>query len=100
MSSDASFPGCRSVSHTIADMEPRPPPAVDFVAGAFDSGRSFQAHTRFTKQRPAARRPGVWGPRSHTADPTTGPIMTPVLVAAESPPSAFARSFGSTESPM
>src|SRR3989304_9681875 len=100
MSSDASFPGCRSVSHTIAEMERRCPAAVDFAVGAFDSGRSFQAQTRFTKQRPAARRPGVWGPRSHTAEPTTGPLLPPVLVAAESQPSALARSFGSTESPM
>ena len=46
------------------------------------------------KHNAAATRPGADAPPRAAKDPRTGPITTPRLVAAESHPSALARSCG------
>ena len=43
----------------------------------------------------AATSPGAWRPKLKAAEPMKGPITTPALVAADSQPSALARSLGS-----
>ena len=48
----------------------------------------------FTTQSAAANRPGPLAPHVCESDPRSGPIATPAFVAAESQPSALARSSG------
>jgi hypothetical protein len=49
-------------------------------------------------QSAAANRPGASRPHWLEREPSTGPIATPAFVAAESQPSAFARSSGAVAS--
>src|SRR5690349_20799959 len=64
------------------------------VANTRDSGSHFHAKTRLHRQNVAATRPGADSPKFAANDPIAGPITTPRLVAAESHPSALARSWG------
>ncbi len=49
-------------------------------------------------QSAAAASPGACGPTTTNRDPSTGPSATPAFVAADSQPSPFARSSGSSAS--
>src|SRR5438270_11995451 len=57
-----------------------------------DSGNHLHAKMKLPAHRAAATRPGADWPARKATDPTTGPINTPRLVAADSHPSALARS--------
>src|SRR5439155_41194 len=61
---------------------------------ARDSGSHFQANITLTPHKPAATRPGAISPQRAANEPSAGPTMTPKLVAADSHPSALARSCG------
>ena len=63
-----------------------------------DSGSHFQAKNTLTRHSAAAIIPGAACPKCAANDPIAGPTMTPAEVAAESQPSARARSAGSTVS--
>ncbi|MDZ7592507.1 MAG: hypothetical protein U5L05_17900 [Rubrivivax sp.] len=58
----------------------------------------MNANPIVTSVSSAASRPGAACPHPAAAEPITGPIATPALVAAESQPSVFARSLGSVAS--
>src|SRR5207253_7577789 len=59
-----------------------------------DSGSHFQANATLHRHSAAATRPGADWPARAANEPTTGPMTTPRLVAADSHPSALARSCG------
>src|SRR5713101_5972989 len=59
-----------------------------------DSGSHFHAHATLIKTNAAANTPGAASPNRCVNEPIAGPIITPALVAADSQPSAFARSLG------
>ena len=59
-----------------------------------DSGSHLQAKTTFTRQSAAATKPGAARPQWAANEPIAGPSITPAEVAAESQPSARARSPG------
>src|SRR6058998_1173076 len=59
-----------------------------------DSGSHFHANATLTSTRAAANTPGAASPNRCMNDPIAGPTMTPALVAADSQPSALARSAG------
>ena len=63
-----------------------------------DSGSQYQAKIAFSTQSPAAMSPGPWVPSRLAKVPRMGPTTTPADVAAESQPSARARSEGRTVS--
>ena len=65
---------------------------------SWDSTRYFAANTMLITHSTAASRPGARWLKCVEAEPITGPMATPAFVAAESHPSARARSFGSTAS--
>src|SRR3989449_10703216 len=72
----------------------RPLSVVTCDARTRDSGSHFHANKRLQAHSPAATRPGAESPARAANDPTTGPMTTPRLVAADSHPNALARSWG------
>src|SRR3989304_593702 len=102
MSRDAGSPECDTTRHTASPERRTFFPLACAAAASCDSLRKYHANPMFTAALPA---PGTWGggaaggpgprpPTPCTQEPITGPIATPAFVAAESQPSAFARSFG------
>src|SRR5436309_11666668 len=97
----AGRPGCRTTSHSASRTGRgsgggtwRPLSVVTWEASARDSGSHFQANITLTPHNPAATRPGAISPQRAANEPSAGPTMTPKLVAADSHPSALARSCG------
>src|SRR5256885_7574947 len=72
----------------------RPLSVVAWDGSTRDSGSHFQANAMLHRHRAAATRPGAACPARAAKEPTTGPITTPRLVAADSQPKALARSCG------
>src|SRR5687768_17764255 len=72
--------------------------AFALAAAPCDSPRNRHANAMFTRQTAAAISPGAWRPHVDAAEPISGPIITPTLVAADNHPSPFARFLGSTTS--
>ena len=68
------------------------------IVGLRDSGNHLQAKTTLVRQSAAAINPGSAWPKLAAEEPMSGPTMTPADVAAESHPSARARSAGATVS--
>src|SRR5206468_5376040 len=73
----------------------RPLAVVPSGSTTRDSGNQRQAKITLKAHRPAATRPGTVSPQRAVSDASPGPTMTPALVAADSQPSALARSCGS-----
>src|SRR5687767_410930 len=61
--------------------------AFALFAALCDSPRNRDAKAMFITQTPAAINPGACRPHVDAAEPISGPIITPTLVAAESHPS-------------
>src|SRR5579884_716632 len=107
MTCAAGRPGWRITSHSAARTgrgsggtarAAGPSPATaGRAAGATgrDSGSHFQAKPTLTTHSAAATRPGAVSPQRALNEPSAGPTITPKLVAADSQPSALARSCGS-----
>src|SRR5712691_6254159 len=72
----------------------RPLAVVACDGSTRDSGSHFQANATLHRHSAAATRPGADWPARAANEPTTGPMTTPRLVAAESQPRALARSCG------
>src|ERR1041385_8690648 len=72
----------------------RPLAVVTCVGTTRDSGSHFHANTRLPAHKAAATIPGAQSPARAANEPMTGPMTTPRLVAADSQPSALARSCG------
>src|SRR5919106_543804 len=81
----------RQTAFTVAHRSRR---AFAFDAAPCDSVRNREANAMLSRHRPAAIRPGACRPHADAAEPSSGPIITPTLVAAESHPSPLARFFG------
>src|SRR3954471_17529183 len=77
--------------------EGRGPPAAVLVTPACaqrDSGSHFHANATLMSTRMLANDPGAASPNRCVNEPIDGPMITPALVAADSHPSALARSLG------
>src|SRR5438105_13766516 len=64
-----------------------------------DSANHLHAKMKLPAHRATATRPGADWPARKATDPTTGPINTPTLAAADSQPSPSARALAPTVSP-
>src|SRR5260370_29483730 len=94
----AGRPGGRITSHAAARTDRgsgaglwRPLSVVVYELNARDSGSHFHAKIRLPAHSAAATSPGAHEPARAAKDPTTGPMTTPKLVAADSQPNALAR---------
>ena len=81
--------GCRTTTHAECQ--------IGFLSltgapGLRDSTSQRHANAMLTRQSAAAISPGTSCPKWVANDPMTGPSMTPSALAAESQPSALARS--------
>src|SRR5688500_19531390 len=85
----------RQTPFTVAHRSRR---ALALAAALCDSPRKRDAKAMLMRQTVAAINPGACLPHVEAADPRSGPIITPTLVAADSHPSPFARFLGSTTS--
>src|SRR5687768_117831 len=87
-----------AMRHTPFTVAHRSRRAFAFDAASCDSPRNRDANAMLRRHNPAAINPGAWRPHVDAADPSSGPIITPTFVAAESHPNPFARFFGLTTS--
>src|SRR5688572_13212159 len=85
-----------AMRHTAFTVAHRSRRAFAFDAAPCDSVRNRDANAMLRRHNPAAINPGAWRPAVEAADPSSGPIITPTFVAAESHPNPFARFFGLT----
>ena len=75
-----------------------PASAASSSSWRFGSGSSIQAKTALARHRPAASSPGAAAPQRAATSRCSAPSVTPALVAADTHPSAFARSACGTTS--
>src|SRR2546430_2374895 len=85
----------RTASPNVTDWRGAPGVRVTPACAQRDSGSHFHANATLTSTSALAKTPGAAAPNRCRNDPNAGPMTTPALVAADSQPSAFARSRGS-----